>query len=129
MIFGKQLRTLEKTQARRIFDLIIIGAIFYLLDFLMPQELGGQTIILRTAGMLIFLYGYGLLGLVSGLIGVTIGAGIAILISSLGDFPMAIKWTSLAIGLVFGVLTTTIAGVYPANKAARLDPVEALRAE
>jgi putative ABC transport system permease protein len=79
--------------------------------------------------MLIFLYGYGLLGLVSGLIGVTIGAGIAILISSLGDFPMAIKWTSLAIGLVFGVLTTTIAGVYPANKAARLDPVEALRAE
>ncbi len=81
MIFGKQLRTLEKTQARRIFDLIIIGA------------------------------------------------GIAILISSLGDFPMAIKWTSLAIGLVFGVLTTTIAGVYPANKAARLDPVEALRAE
>ncbi|MDD5616765.1 MAG: ABC transporter permease [Candidatus Methanoperedens sp.] len=78
---------------------------------------------------LIFMLESGLLGLVSGLIGVTIGAGIAVIISSLGDFPMAIKWTSLAIGLVFGVLTTTIAGVYPANKAARLDPVEALRAE
>ncbi|MBU3968233.1 MAG: ABC transporter permease [Euryarchaeota archaeon] len=78
---------------------------------------------------LIFMLESGLLGLVSGLIGVTIGAGIAMLISSLGDFPMAIKWTSLLIGLVFGMLTTTIAGVYPANKAARLDPVEALRAE
>lgn len=57
----KQLNTLEKSQARRILDLMVIGAILYLLDFLMPQERGGQTIILRTAGMLIFLYGYGIL--------------------------------------------------------------------
>ena len=57
----KQLRTLESSQARRILDLIVIGAILYLLDFLMPQERGGQTIILRTAGLLIFLYGYGIL--------------------------------------------------------------------
>ena len=57
----KQLLTLEKSQARRIFDLMIIGAILYLLDFFMPQERGGQTIILRTAGMFIFLYGYGIL--------------------------------------------------------------------
>lgn len=57
----KQLRTLESSQARRILDLMVIGAILYLLDFLMPQERGGQTIILRTAGMLIFLYGYGIL--------------------------------------------------------------------
>ena len=57
----KQLRTLESSQSRRILDLMIIGAILYLLDFLMPQERGGQTIILRTAGLLIFLYGYGIL--------------------------------------------------------------------
>ncbi len=57
----KQLRTLEKSQARRILDLVVIGAILYLLDIFMPKGLGGQTIILRTAGMLIFLYGYGLL--------------------------------------------------------------------
>ncbi len=57
----KQLRTLESSQARRILDLMVIGAILYLLDFLMPQERGGQTIILRTAGILIFLYGYGIL--------------------------------------------------------------------
>lgn len=57
----KQLHTLEKYQAQRILDLMVIGAILYLLDFLMPQERGGQTIILRTAGVLIFLYGYGIL--------------------------------------------------------------------
>lgn len=57
----RHLRTLEGYQARRIFDLMIIGAILYLLDFLMPQERGGQTIILGTAGILIFLYGYGIL--------------------------------------------------------------------
>lgn len=57
----KQLRTLEASQSRRILDLMVIGVILYLLDFLMPFERGGQTIILRTAGMLIFLYGYGIL--------------------------------------------------------------------
>ena len=57
----KQLRTLESSQVRRIFDLMVIGAVFYLLDFLLTKERGGQTIILRTAGLLIFLYGYGIL--------------------------------------------------------------------
>ncbi|MFZ3058698.1 MAG: ABC transporter permease [Candidatus Methanoperedens sp.] len=78
---------------------------------------------------MIFMLESGLLGLVSGLIGIIIGAGISILISTLGSIPIAVTWTSLAIGLLFGVITTTLAGVYPANKAARLDPVEALRAE
>ena len=78
---------------------------------------------------MIFMLESGLLGLVSGLIGITIGAGISILISTLGSIPIAVTWSSLAIGLLFGVITTTVAGVYPANKAAKLDPVEALRAE
>jgi hypothetical protein len=57
----KQLRTLEKSKAWRLLDLMVIGTILYLLDIFMPKTLGGQTIILRTAGMLIFLYGYGFL--------------------------------------------------------------------
>jgi putative ABC transport system permease protein len=77
----------------------------------------------------LFLLESGLLGAVSGLIGITIGAGISFVISSLGNFPIAVTWTSLAAGLIFAIVTTVIAGVYPANKAARLDPVEALRAE
>lgn len=78
---------------------------------------------------MIFILESGFLGFVSSLIGIVIGAGISILISALGSIPIAVTWTSLAMGLLFGVIMTMAAGVYPANKAAKLDPVEALRAE
>jgi putative ABC transport system permease protein len=71
----------------------------------------------------------GVLGVVSSIIGISLGVLISLTIGSLGGLPSAITPTSIVIGLLFGVLTTTIAGVYPANKAARLDPIEALRAE
>jgi len=77
----------------------------------------------------LFLIESGILGLVSGLIGVLVGGGAAYLISVLGNFPSTVTLTSIIIGLGFGVITSVVAGVYPASRAARLDPVEALRAE
>jgi len=71
----------------------------------------------------------GVLGAVSSIIGISLGILVSLTIGSLGGLPSAITLQSIAIGLLFGVLTTTIAGVYPANRTARLDPIEALRAE
>jgi putative ABC transport system permease protein len=71
----------------------------------------------------------GALGLVSSLIGIAAGVMASTAIGSLGGLPSLVTPQSIAAGLSFGVLTTTIAGVYPANKAAMLDPIDALRAE
>ncbi len=57
----KQLRTLETYQARRIQGIMVVGAVLYWLNIFTPRELGGQSVAFTAAGILIFLYGYGLL--------------------------------------------------------------------
>jgi len=64
-----------------------------------------------------------------GLLGVTLGAGIAWLVSWLGYWKTVLSWPSAAVALAFSITLGIIFGIYPAMRAARLEPIEALRTE
>ena len=70
-----------------------------------------------------------MLSLVGGIIGVAAGVGGSILFGQLGDMRTVL--VPLSVGLAFGsaALVGIFFGYYPANKAAQLDPIEALRHE
>lgn len=66
---------------------------------------------------------------VGGLIGVAIGFGLAQLISSVSPLPASVSLWSVFLGLGFSSAVGIFFGIYPAGKAAKLDPIEALRYE
>lgn len=67
--------------------------------------------------------------LFGGLIGVILGVLIGVLIAGALKLPPTIPLWSVFLGVGFSLMIGLIFGVYPAMKAARLDPIEALRYE
>ncbi len=70
-----------------------------------------------------------LLSLVGGLIGVIIGVGGSILFGRTGDMQTVIVPSSIALAFGSAAAVGVFFGFFPANKAAQLDPIEALRHE
>jgi len=64
-----------------------------------------------------------------GIIGVILGVVVRLFISAALKLPPTIPVWSIFLGLGFSLLIGVVFGVYPAMKAARLDPIEALRHE
>jgi putative ABC transport system permease protein len=72
------------------------------------------------------------LSLVGGGIGLAAGYGLGALVASLlpGDWPAAhVPVWAIVVALGFSALVGIFFGIYPAGKASRLDPIEALRYE
>ena len=66
---------------------------------------------------------------VGGILGILFGSGIGWAVHTLAGFPISLPWWSFAIGLGFSASVGIFFGMYPAFKASRLDPIEALRYE
>jgi putative ABC transport system permease protein len=64
-----------------------------------------------------------------GILGVVAGWSLALLVSSLTPLPARVTGWSVSLALALGAGTGLLFGVYPATRAARLDPITALRAE
>jgi putative ABC transport system permease protein len=62
-------------------------------------------------------------------IGIIGGSSIGLLIHWLSGFPVSLPWWSFAIGIGFSASIGIFFGLFPAIKASRLDPIEALRYE
>jgi len=77
--------------------------------------------------MLQFLLEASAVTLAGGVIGIVLGIGGAKLLSVIAKIPTTLSWASILIAVVFSVLIGIIAGVQPARRAARLQPIEALR--
>ena len=89
----------------------------------------------REEVLFMFLTESALTGLIGGIIGVSFGAVLSQSTSYIATsiynvpLPSGLSLEIMLIGVGFAVITGTLAGIYPARKASKLHPVEALRYE
>jgi len=76
-----------------------------------------------------FLVESAFLSAAGGFVGVLLAWIAAIVVRSLTPMPMVLPWTSVLLGVGLSAVVGLFFGIYPARQAARLDPIEALRAD
>ncbi len=95
------------------------------------REIGVRKALGATRGeiMFQFLVEAATLTLVGCIVGMALGALIAWAVRSFTPIPATIPLLSVVAAVIVSILTGVLFGLYPASKASRLDPVEALRYE
>ena len=68
-----------------------------------------------------------LISLIGGIIGIALGIIGALLVSKVGTLPIALNSQVIGLAAAFSIATGLFFGYYPASKASKLDPIEALR--
>jgi putative ABC transport system permease protein len=66
---------------------------------------------------------------VGGILGIILGASIGFGVHFATGFPVSLPWWSFALGIGFSASVGIFFGMFPAIRASRLDPIEALRYE
>jgi putative ABC transport system permease protein len=69
------------------------------------------------------------LSVFGGVVGIVLGSGFATAVSSFTPVPAAVELWSVGVGLGITALVGLFFGLYPASRAAHLDPIDALRRE
>jgi putative ABC transport system permease protein len=95
------------------------------------REIGLRMAIGATPGAILaqFLVEALVLSMLGGLIGVAAGAGVAQWIGDMFGWPVLLRADVIGVAVAFSALVGVGFGLYPARKAAALDPIEALRFE
>jgi putative ABC transport system permease protein len=104
-------------------NVMVIGVLERRVEIGLRRALGARR--LHVAAQ--FLTESVLLALLGGCTGAVIGAGITAVIASSRGWPATVPPVGVGGGLVAAVVIGTVAGLYPAIRAARLAPTEALR--
>ena len=76
-----------------------------------------------------FLVEASMLSAMGGVIGVLAAWSVAVVVRNLTPVPMAVPASAVLVGVTLSTIVGLFFGVYPAQRASRLDPIEALRAE
>jgi len=76
-----------------------------------------------------FLVESAVLSSVGGIIGILLAYAFTLLAGALTPLPFSLPWVAAAVAFLISTAVGLFFGIYPASKAARLDPITALRAE